>query len=76
MGMLARWDGEGVAPLLAWRSSGAAKVWRQRRAGVALVGMWRQGGDGVGRCGDGVSHGISVTAMVLAGRQRWRHPCR
>ena len=62
MGMLAWWDGEGMVPPLVWWSGGAAKVWRQRRAGVALAWMWRQGGDGVGQCGDGMSHGISVTA--------------
>ena len=65
IGMLARWDGKGVAP------PSVSKVWRRRQAGAALVGMWRQGGDGVGRCGgDGVSHGISVTATLLC--RFWR----
>jgi hypothetical protein len=76
MGMLARWDGEGVARPSAGWSGGASRAWRQRRAGVALAWMWRQGGDGVGRCGDGVSHGISITATLDVARQRWRHSCR
>ena len=52
---------------MGWRGCGdgvgLVKRWGGECAATATRGgMWRQGGDGVGQCGDGMSHGISVTA--------------
>ena len=81
---LVRWDGEGavgwrgrgatIGVVDQWGGEGVAIATGRRRAGVDVATGWRRRRSVW--WGRRESWHRSVTAMVLAGRQRWWHPCR
>ena len=78
IGMLAWWDGEGVAtPSVRWGGEGVATATGRRRTGRDVATDWRRRRSvWWGRRESWHQRHGHVVVTVLAGRQRWRHPCR